>query len=231
MNANTPTLNPFSEADQKPSSSWGLILLAVILGTATAAGVLLLKWPSVTTLPPEPPATRTKIKSQSKDWDFYTAEIDNLIQELQKQRTGYEVKTKDLGAVEMRIAAEKQELLRLREELLRLRGEIEKMRDDLTSQTTELVSTEKSNIRNLARSYAIMKPAEAVAILSEMSDANIVKLLATMKADIVAKILGEMAKTKDPTAPADSRTTLANRAAIISDQLRLFKNDTTQATR
>jgi flagellar motility protein MotE (MotC chaperone) len=231
MNANTPTLNPFSEADQKPSSSWGLILLAVILGTATAAGVLLLKWPSVTTLPPEPPATRTKIKSQSKDWDFYTAEIDNLIQELQKQRTGYEVKTKDLGAVEMRIAAEKQELLRLREELLRLRGEIEKMRDDLTTQTTELVSTEKSNIRNLARSYAIMKPAEAVAILSQMSDANIVKLLATMKADIVAKILGEMAKTKDPAAPADSKTTLANRAATISDQLRLFKNDTTQATR
>ena len=231
MNANTPTLNPFSEDDQKPSSSWGLILLAVILGTATAAGVLLLKWPSVTTLPPEPPTTRTKIKSQSKDWDFYTAEIDNLIQELQKQRTGYEVKTKDLGAVEMRIAAEKQELLRLREELLRLRGEIEKMRDDLTSQTTELVSTEKSNIRNLARSYAIMKPAEAVAILSEMSDANIVKLLATMKADIVAKILGEMAKTKDPTAPADSKTTLANRAATISDQLRLFKNDTAQATR
>ena len=231
MNANTPTLNPFSEADQKPSSSWGLILLAVILGTATAAGVLLLKWPSVTTLPPEPPATRTKIKSQSKDWDFYTAEIDNLIQELQKERTGYEVKTKDLGAVEMRIAAEKQELLRLREELLRLRGEIEKMRDNLTTQTTELLSTEKSNIRNLARSYAIMKPAEAVAILSEMSDANIVKLLATMKADIVAKILGEMAKTKDPAAPADSKTTLANRAATISDQLRLFKNDTTQATR
>jgi flagellar motility protein MotE (MotC chaperone) len=230
MNANTPTLNPFSEADQKPSSSWGLILLAVILGTATAAGVLLLKWPSVTTLPPEPPATRTKIKSQSKDWDFYTAEIDNLLQELQKQRTTYEVKTKDLGAVEMRIAAEKQELLRLRDELLRLRGEIEKMRDDLTTQTTELLSTEKSNIRNLARSYAIMKPAEAVAILSEMSDANIVKLLATMKADIVAKILGEMAKTKDPAAPADSKTTLANRAATISDQLRLFKSENTQAT-
>ena len=229
MNANTPTLNPFSEADQKPTSSWSLILLAVILGTATAAGVLLLKWPSVTTLPPEPPATRTKIKSQSKDWDFYTAEIDNLLQELQKQRTTYEVKTKDLGAVEMRIAAEKQELLRLRDELLRLRGEIEKMRDDLTTQTTELLSTEKSNIRNLARSYAIMKPAEAVAILSEMSDANIVKLLATMKADVVAKILGEMAKTKDPAAPADSKTTLANRAATISDQLRLFKNESPQA--
>ena len=230
MNANTPTLNPFSEADQKPSSSWGLILLAVILGTATAAGVLLLKWPSVTTLPPEPPATRTKIKSQSKDWDFYTAEIDNLLQELQKQRATYEIKTKDLGAVEMRIAAEKQELLRLRDDLVRLRGEIEKMRDELTTQTTELLSTEKSNIRNLARSYAIMKPAEAVAILSQMSDANIVKLLATMKADVVAKILGEMAKTKDPAATADSKTTLANRAATISDQLRLFKNESPQAS-
>jgi len=224
MNANTPTLNPFSEADSKPSSSWGLILLAIILGTATAAGVLLLKWPSVTTLPPEPPATHTKIKSQSKDWDFYTAEIDNLLQELQKQRTTYEIKTKDLGAVEMRIAAEKQELLRLR-------SEIEKMREDLTTQTTELLSTEKSNVRNLARTYSSMKPSEAVAILAQMSDASIVKLLATMKADIVAKILGEMAKTKDPNAPADSKTTLANRAATISDQLRLFKNETTQAAR
>ena len=224
MNANTPTLNPFSEADQKPSSSWGLILLAVILGTATAAGVLLLKWPSVTTLPPEPPATRTKIKSQSKDWDFYTAEIDNLLQELQKQRTAYEIKTKDLGAVEMRIEAEKQELLRLR-------SEIQKMRDDLTTQTTELLSTEKSNVRNLARTYASMKPSEAVTILAEMSDANIVKLLATMKADIVAKILGEMSKTKDPAAPADSKTTLANRAAAISDQLRLFKNESPQPAR
>lgn len=224
MNANTPTLNPFSEADQKPSSSWGLILLAVILGTATAAGVLLLKWPSVTTLPPEPPTTRTKIKSQSKDWDFYTAEIDNLLQELQKQRTAYEIKTKDLGAVEMRIEAEKQELLRLR-------GEIEKMRSELTTQTTELLSTEKSNVRNLARTYASMKPSEAVTILAEMSDANIVKLLATMKADIVAKILGEMSKTKDPAAPADSKTTLANRAAVISDQLRLFKNESPQPAR
>lgn len=224
MNANTPTLNPFSEADQNPSSNWGLVLLAIILGTATAAGVLLMKWPSVTTLPAEPPATRTKITSQSKDWDFYTAEIDNLLQELQKQRTAYEIKTKDLGAVEMRIEAEKQELLRLR-------GEIEKMRSELTTETTELLSTEKSNVRNLARTYASMKPSEAVAILAQMSDANIVKLLATMKADIVAKILGEMAKTKDPAAPIDSRTTLANRAAVISDQLRLFKNETTQATR
>lgn len=224
MSANTPTLNPFNEADQKPSSPWGLVLLAVILGTATAAGVLLLKWPSVTTLPPEPPATSTRIKAQSKDWDFYTAEIDNLLQELQKQRTAYEIKTKDLGAVELRIEAEKQELLRLR-------SEIEKMREDLTTQTTELLSTEKSNVRNLARTYASMKPSEAVAILAQMSDANIVKLLATMKADIVAKILGEMAKTKDPTAPADSKATLANRAATISDQLRLFKNESAQATR
>lgn len=224
MNANTPTLNPFSEAEQKPSSNWGLVLLAIILGTATAAGVLLMKWPSVTTLPAEPPATRTKITSQSKDWDFYTAEIDNLLQELQKQRTAYEIRTKDLGAVEMRIEAEKQELLRLR-------GEIEKMRSELTTETTELLSTEKSNVRNLARTYSSMKPAEAVAILAQMSDPNVVKLLATMKADTVAKILGEMAKTKDPAAPIDSRTTLAARAAIISDQLRLFKNETPPATR
>ena len=218
MSATTPTLNPFSEEDAKPASSWGLVILAVLLGTATAAGVLLTRWSAITTPPPEPAALKTKITAQSKDWDFYTAEIDTLIAELQKERETYEKRTKDLAAVELRIEAEKQELLRLR-------AEIEKMRSELSSETTELLDTEKSNVRTLARTYASMKPAQAVAILAEMSDANIVKLLATMKSDVVAKILGEMARTVDSNA-SDKSQTLAGRAAAISDQLRLFKNET-----
>ena len=70
-----------------------------------------------------------------------------------------------------------------------------------------------------------MKPTQAVAILAEMSDANIAKLLATMKSDVVAKILGEMSRTVDPAAEPGSKTTLAARAAAISNQLRLFKNE------
>ena len=224
MNATTPTLNPFSENDSKQGSNWGLIIVAILLGTATAAGVLLWRWPAIaaaTATPPPAqtsPATKTMITAQSKDWDFYTAEIDTLMTELQSERVAYEKKTKDLAAVEMRIETEKKELLRLR-------GEIEQMRQELTTETTQLQSAERTNVRSLARTYSNMKPTQAVAILAEMSDANIAKLLATMKSDVVAKILGEMSRTVDPAAEPGSKTTLAARAAAISNQLRLFKNE------
>jgi len=213
----TPTLNPFADADEKPDSNWMPIIAAVILGIATSAGVLMWRLPSITasSTPVEshtPSTIKTKITSQSKDWDFYTAEIDNLVNELKTERENYQKKAKDFAAVELRIATEKKELVRIREE-------IEKMRSELTEKTTEMQASEKTNVRNLSRTYSNMKPTQAVAIISEMSDANIVKILALMKPDIQAKILAEMAKTPDGSGIA----TLAPRAAKLSDQLRLLK--------
>jgi len=97
------------------------------------------------------------------------------------------------------------------------------MRQDLTTQTTEMQTAEKSNLRSLARTYSNMKPSQAVAIVAEMSDENVVKMLALMKPDVVAKILGEMSRTADGAGNATS--SMAARAAKISDQLRLFKQE------
>jgi flagellar motility protein MotE (MotC chaperone) len=200
----TPTLNPFGAAEAEPPSLWGPIIIAIILGIATSAAVLFWRWPTIgAKIESIPEISKTRGTTQSKDWDYYTGEVENLMKELQEEKTSYEKKTKDLAAVEMRIETEKKELLRTREELLRLRGEIESMREELSSRTTEMQDNEKSNIRNLARTYSNMKPAEAVAIFIEMSDDNVAKLLAGMKNDVVAKILGEMAKTKDPASKPD----------------------------
>lgn len=217
----TPTLNPFPEVDEQPSSPLIPIIAAVILGVATCAGVLLWRWPSIqgSSAPEAEKVPRTKISSQSKDWDFYTAEIDTLINELKSQKESYDKKFKDLSAVQLRIDTEKKELLRIR-------TEIDKMRQDLTTQTTEMQTAEKSNLRNLARTYSNMKPSQAVAIVAEMSDENVVKLLALMKPDIVAKILGEMSRTADGAGNATS--SMAARAAKLSDQLRLFKQEQPQ---
>jgi flagellar motility protein MotE (MotC chaperone) len=228
----TPTLNPFGASEAEPPSLWGPILIAIILGIATSAAILYWRWPTIgAKIENIPAVSKTRITTQSKDWDYYTGEVENFMKELQEERTAYEKKTKDLAAVEMRIETEKKELLRTREELLRLRGEIESMREELSSRTTEMQDSEKSNIRNLARTYSNMKPAEAVAIFIEMSDDNVAKLLAGMKNDVVAKILGEMAKTRDPkasdTPPAAGAepATLAPRAAAISEKLRLLKKE------
>ena len=223
----TPTLNPFADAEEKPSSNWMPILAAIILGIATSAGVLMWRLPSITasvnpSTASTPSTIKTKITSQSKDWDFYTAEIDNLVNELKNERESYQKKKNDFAAVELRIATEKKELTRIREE-------IEKMRTELTDKTTEMQASEKTNVRNLSRTYSNMKPEQAVAIISEMTDANIVKILSLMKPDIQARILAEMAKTVDTSAAGGPATagsviaTLAPRAAKLSDQLRLLK--------
>lgn len=216
----TPTLNPFSEPDEQPSSNWLPVIIAIILGIATSAAVLLWRWPSVQgggdahSHAAVEQTPKTKIRSQSKDWDFYTAEIDALVTELKNEREAYQKKNKDLAAVQLRIETEKKELIRIR-------SEIEKMREELTQKTTELQSSEKGNVRNLSRTYSNMKPTQAVAILSEMSDANIVKLLALMKPDVTARILGEMARTDN----GSGNASMAARAAQLSDQLRLLKQD------
>lgn len=218
----TPTLDPFGEAETESPSLWGPILIAIILGIATSAGVLYWRWPSIGASAQEPSHSKattlfkTKAEAGSKNWDFYTGEVENLMKELSKEKSTYEQKTKDLAAVEMRIEAEKKELIRIQEE-------IKAMRNELTQRTTEIQDTEKTNIRSLARTYSTMKPAEAVAIISKMEDSDVAKLLAMMKNDVVAKILGEMAKTKDPDAEAGAQNaTMADRAAKISRQLQLL---------
>ena len=218
----TPTLDPFGETEPESTSLWGPILIAIILGIATSAGVLYWRWPSIAGDSENPSHSKTtflektKIESQSKNWDFYTGEVENLMKELRQEKDAYEQKTKDLAAVEMRIDTEKKELLRIQDE-------IKKMRDELTQRTTEIQDTEKTNIRSLARTYSTMKPAEAVAIISKMDDSDVAKLMAMMKNDVVAKILGEMAKTKDPNAKDGAQNaSMADRAAKISRQLQLL---------
>lgn len=218
----TPTLDPFGEAETESPSLWGPILIAIILGIATSAGVLYWRWPSIGAGAHEPSHSKattlfkTKAEAGSKNWDFYTGEVENLMKELRQEKAAYEQKTRDLAAVEMRIDTEKKELLRIQEE-------IKKMREELTQRTTEIQDTEKTNIRSLARTYSTMKPAEAVAIISKMEDSDVAKLLAMMKNDVVAKILGEMAKTKDPNAEDGAQNaTMAERAAKISRQLQLL---------
>jgi len=218
----TPTLDPFGEAETESPSLWGPIIIAIILGIATSAGVLYWRWPSIGATSQEPSHSKattlfkTKAEAGSKNWDFYTGEVENLMEELRKEKTAYEQKTKDLAAVEMRIDTEKKELLRIQDE-------IKRMREELTQRTTEIQDTEKTNIRSLARTYSTMKPAEAVAIISKMEDSDVAKLLAMMKNDVVAKILGEMSKTIDPNAEAGAQNaTMAERAAQISRQLQLL---------
>lgn len=192
-----------------------LALLGIILGIGTTAGVILMHKDELVhggeaKAPAKPKSELTFPANAPRDWVFWTDNISKLSASLKEEREALDDRQKELDEYEKRLVGE-------REELRKVRAELEGMRKEVTENIPKIEASEKANIKNLAKTYSSMKPQDAVAVMREMDDQSIVKILASMKADTVGLIFQEMAKAKD----ADG--TMATRAARISEQLRLVK--------
>lgn len=147
---------------------------------------------------------------KSKGWDFWTIEIENLSTELKEERAHLRHEKELLEQREARVALEEKELGKVR-------ASIERMRREIAEKVIEISADEAKNLRTLAQTYATLSPRAVVAIIREMDDATSVKILSLMKPDAVGPVFEEMSKTSG----ADG--TLARRAAILSEKLRLVK--------
>jgi flagellar motility protein MotE (MotC chaperone) len=186
-------------------------VLAVILGTAVGLGWFWrvadgLVSAAIAALPP-PPLEEAK----AQGWDFWTIEIDGLSNELKEERARLRQQAETLNQRAARLAAEQQELAKVR-------ADIEAMRAEIGRKVIEISADEMKNVRGLAQTYTSLTPKGAVAILREMDDTTVVKILSLMKSETVGPIFEEMAKTATPDG------TLAKRAATLSEKLRLMKS-------
>lgn len=150
-------------------------------------------------------------QQRSQGWNFWTVEIDELAKELKDDKARLRKQSDLLDQRQARIEAERQELEKLR-------AELESMRREIDERVVAITADEVKNLRGLSQTYATMPPAAAVTIIREMDDASAVKILAVMKPDVRANIFEAMA-----TASANDPT-LARRAAVLSDKLRLMKS-------
>lgn len=157
----------------------------------------------------KPPSLETE-EQRIQGWDFWTIEIDSLAAELKEERARQQKQAEQLELREGRLASEQQELERLR-------GELTALRADIDRQVMMVAADELKNLRTLAQTYTNLSPRGAVAIVRELDDITVVKILALMKPDVVGAIFEEMSKTGGPEAP------LARRAAVLSEKLRLIK--------
>jgi flagellar motility protein MotE (MotC chaperone) len=147
---------------------------------------------------------------RAQGWDFWTVEVQNLEAELKDQKLGLQKRADALNQQEAGIAAE-------RRELERIRSEVQGMRQEIDDRVIAIKADENHNLRTLAQTYSNLNAQAAVAILREMDDVTVVKILSLMKSDKVADIFAEMTVTATPDG------TLAKRAAVLSDKLRLMK--------
>jgi flagellar motility protein MotE (MotC chaperone) len=184
--------------------------LAVILGVA--AGIVPL-WRAGDRLVTQAMLTHVQKAKAGKvqGWDFWTIEVDNLASELKDEKARLKKQSELLDQRAARIAGEQQELDMVR-------TNIEGMRKEIAEKVIEIQADESKNLRALSQTYAALTPKAAVAIIREMDDMTVVKILSLMKPDVVAPIFEEMSKT------SDREGLLSRRAAVISEKLRLMKS-------
>lgn len=191
------------------TSPWGIAFIAMLLNIGTTLMMLL---PAIAGLQDTVEEIPEKTSMAARMWGFKTEAVDELIKELETERTKLEDEQKGVLAVQSQNAAD-------REELAKVRAEIQAMRAEIDEKVIVIQEQELKNLKTLAQTYSAMNPAAVVAIFRELDENMSVKVLSFMKADRVGPILGEMSKGVDPA----SGESMAKRAARITDKLRLLK--------
>lgn len=162
-------------------------------------------------------AEQTNVERKKLGWDFWTVEIENLSSELKDDLAGIKQREEALSQREAQITREERELAQAR-------ADLDAIQKQISDRVIQMSSDEKLNLKKLAATYSILQPAAAVAIIRELDDNTAVKILSLMKPDEVAPIFDQMSKS----AGADG--SLARRAALLSDKIRLLKSSTASAT-
>lgn len=148
-----------------------------------------------------------------ESWVYYNPEVDQLIKDLKAERDALTAREEDLKQLAARLTTERSELDQVADSVKKMQAEIEK-------RLVEIKADEIPNLKRLAKTYSSMSPAGAAAILREMEDNAVVKILALMKDTENGPILEGMGRQS----PAD-----ATRAAALTEKLRLARVPATKA--
>jgi flagellar motility protein MotE (MotC chaperone) len=182
-------------------SPWLATMVGMLLFFVTSAVLTALKLPPPRLL--EEAHARASITGPS--WEFFNPELDQLIDELRKEREAIAAKDKELKELATRLQVEREELDNTARSIRELQAEFDR---DLV----RLKEDEAGNLKRLAKMYALMDPASAAHIMKEMDDGVLVKIMLLMKEEQSAPVLDALAKLgSDET----------KRAARISETLRL----------
>lgn len=200
--------------------------LAPVLSSALAVGLsvalaVTLTWREVDALvhravvPPAPKPVEAHA-DKAKGWDFWTVEMENLANELKEQRAQLKQRAEALDQREARIRAGEKELARAR-------ADVDALGKQISDRVVEMSADEAVNLRKLSQTYSNLSPRAVVAVIREMDDVTAVKILALMKPDVVGPIFEEMTKT------AGTDGSLARRAAVLSEKIRVMRPPQTAA--
>jgi flagellar motility protein MotE (MotC chaperone) len=144
-------------------------------------------------------------------WDFKNPEADQLIAELKIEKKLVEQRQQQLDDLAARLNTERAELGQVIQSVRQLQTEFDKA-------VLHVKDDEAVNLKKLAKVYAAMSPDAAAAVLEQLDNEAVVKIMLFLKEGETATILEAMSKKSDAA---------ARRTAQISEQIRLSARSTT----
>lgn len=124
---------------------------------------------------------------QDPSWKFRNPELDQWIQEVKREKEALAVREQELRELETRLLAERQELAYVTQVVHQLQMEFDR-------NVVRVKEQEVENLKRQAKLISGMSPEGAAAMLAEMPNENVARVLFVTKPDVVSPILEALSK-------------------------------------
>ena len=159
-------------------SAWFAALIGGVLYLATT--VLVLTPAQFAGAHAAAPADRSADDDPS--WRFRNPEFNQWVAQIKEEKDAMALREQHLTELQNRLNAERQEIMSVTQTVAQLQSDFDRNVLRFSSQETE-------NVRRQAKLIAAMSPAGAAAMIAEMADDDVVRILFTMKTDVASTIL------------------------------------------
>jgi flagellar motility protein MotE (MotC chaperone) len=137
-------------------------------------------------------------------WRFRNPEFDQWVAQIQTAKEKLDLRQQQLNELQTRLNAELQEISTVTQTVYQLQSNFDQ-------NVIRFNAQESDNVKHQAKLISAMSPEGAVAMLSQMSDDDVVRILFAMKPDQASQIFDALSKMGDAG---------AKRAAQLTERLR-----------
>jgi flagellar motility protein MotE (MotC chaperone) len=137
-------------------------------------------------------------------WKFHNPDIDQWVSQIKSERDALALREQQLKDWEARLASESREIAAVTQAVTRTQQDFDK-------RVVVFNDQQKDNVKKQLKVISEMTPDGAVAMMNQMPDEEVVRLLYSLKADISGAILDAMSKLGP---------TQAQRAAALTEKIK-----------
>jgi flagellar motility protein MotE (MotC chaperone) len=165
-------------------SSWLAVLIGGLLYFGTTMAILR---PSQFAGARETAEAHDRSADDDPSWKFHNPEFNQWVTQIKDEKDALALRAQQLDELQVRINADRQEINTVTQTVARMQSDFDMNVIRFTTQETE-------NVRHQSKLIAAMSPEGCAALIREMPDDDVVRILFIMKTDQASLILDTLSK-------------------------------------